>query len=63
MEFCERGMDLDKYMPDIQSKIENEPIFLKQNPLLGLVSKDYLNVIYNVLKANKDTVLRNRDSI
>jgi len=63
MEFCERGMDLDKYMPDIQSKIENEPIFLKQSHLFGLVSKDYLNVIYNVLRANKDTVLRNRDSI
>lgn len=58
MEFCERGSDLNERMPDIQLAIEKNPKFLKDNPLFGLVSKEYVDIIYNMLKINKDIILK-----
>ncbi len=53
IEFCERKQTID----DVDKAIAEDPSFLKSNPLFGLVSKEYIDIIYNLLKNNKEAVL------
>lgn len=53
IEFCERDQTIDQ----VDQEIAKDPQFLKNNPLFGLVSKEYTDVIYNLLKNNRNQVL------
>lgn len=53
IEFCERKQSIN----EVDNIISKNPEFLKNNPLFGLVSREYIDIIYNLLKSNKDTVL------
>lgn len=56
IEFCERGESIS----EVDEAIAKDPTVLKKNPLFGLVSREYIDVIYNLFKNNKDSILNRK---
>lgn len=57
LEFCERSRGFNEKIPGIKKAIEKDPKFLKNNPVMGLISEEYSDIIYNILQKNKETIL------
>lgn len=57
IELCERAKDFDKQLPWLDLAIAQNPNFLKENPLIGMLSKKYNMLIYNVLLFHKKEIL------
>ncbi len=57
IELCERAEEFDKQMPWLDPIISQNPNFLKENPLIGMLSKRYNGIILDMLVANRDKIL------
>jgi hypothetical protein len=63
VELCERAEGFDKQMPWLDPLISSNPNFLKENPLIGMLSKKYNGIILNILKDNRDRILKGEFSV
>lgn len=63
VELCERAEEFDKQMPWLDPLISQNPNFLKENPLIGMLSKRYNGIILDILKSNKDRILKGEFSV
>lgn len=63
IELCERAESFGKEMPWLDELILKNPNFLRQNPLVGMLSKRYNGIILNILIANKNAILKGEYSV
>lgn len=63
IELCERANSFSKEMPWLDELILKDPSFLKQNPLIGMLSKRYNGIILSILLLNKEKILRGEYSV
>lgn len=63
IELCERAEDFDKQLPWLDILISQNPNFLKENPLIGMLSKKYNGIILKMLVLNKDKILKGEYSV
>ncbi len=63
VELCERAKKFDEDMPWLDPLISNNPNFLKENPLIGMLSKRYNGIILGMLLSNKKAILEGEFSV
>jgi len=63
IELCERARDFDKQLPWLDLVISENPNFLKENPLIGMLSKKYNMLMYNMLLSYKKEILDGEFSV